>query len=150
MEIEVDQSFKVERTNRPTAIAFTNDAIRSILIPAKVKQHAIARLRTLGKKGHRATLFLFAALTFLLIQDELPRLTRLWIDLEYTGHDNDIRAVLLNLIRAVMPDFPADRIAFRQVGKKSQAHTRALAVHRGGVEPDRIITLEDILKLARH
>ena len=38
MKIEIDQSGKVEETNKPTVIGFSNSLQRTILITAKEKQ----------------------------------------------------------------------------------------------------------------
>ena len=148
MEIEVDQSYKVEHTNRPTALAFFSPGVsRSLLIPAKVKQNALRYLKDSGRKGHRSVQFLFAAAVFLLIEKDLAQITYIWIDIEYQGHENDIRLVLLNLVRADRPDFSSKQIGFRLIGKKSGAHLLALAVQRGSTQPDRTVTLKDILTL---
>lgn len=136
MEIEIDQSFKVEHTNRPTAIAFSNNVVRSILIPARVKQETVQRLRTFGKKGKRITLHLFAAAIFILIRDHLPKIDRIVIDQEYEGNEADLRQILLNFIWVLRPKFSAKQITFRRIGRQSRAHLRAIEVHRGNVRPD--------------
>lgn len=41
MEIEVDQSVKIEDTAGDTVLAFSNDVQRAIVIPAAVKREAL-------------------------------------------------------------------------------------------------------------
>jgi len=51
MPIEVDQSNKIERTEKDTILTLSNDERRAILIPAGVKREAIARLKRRKKSS---------------------------------------------------------------------------------------------------
>jgi hypothetical protein len=53
------------------------------------------------------------------------------IDIEYEGHEDDLRLVLLNFIRRQSPNYPAGCIVFRQIGRKSHARALAFRVHKG-------------------
>jgi len=45
VRIEIDQSWKIEKTNKPTVIAFSNSETRgSVLIPQEIKKLAFAYL----------------------------------------------------------------------------------------------------------
>ena len=147
MHVEIDQSGKIEQTSWDTALAFSDGIDYAILIPAAVKREAIVRLRSSGRRGRRLYLFLFSAGLYLLLEDHLEQLDSVTIDTEYQGNEADIKAHLLRLIWKASPTFEADRISFRSIGRKSSAHTKAVAVHRGDEEPDRRITLKELLDL---
>jgi hypothetical protein len=149
VEIEIDQSIKIEQSQRATALAFSNSQARALLIPARVKQAALRRLRQIGLTGSRATLWLFAAAIYLLVCNHLWQVTRIVIDVEYQGHEDDVRLMLLNFIRRRFSHYPAQRITFRLVGKTSRAHALAFRVQKGREPADQVITLADLEKLWR-
>ena len=146
MHVEVDQSGKIEQTNRGTALAFSDGIHYAILIPAKVKQQAIIWLRSTGRRGKRMYLLLFAVALYHLLKHHLDRLKLVTIDIEYEGREHDIKLMLLNLIWRDHLGYPADNITFRGIGKKSQAHKKALAVFRGDIKADRTLTLEEFIE----
>ena len=146
MHIEVDQSGKIEQTNWDTALAFSDSIAYVILIPAKVKRKAIDLFRSIGKRGKRLYLLLFVAALYQLLKDHLSQLELITIDVEYIGSEQDIKLMLLNLIRQTRPDYPADNIIFSHVGKGSPAHKKALAVYRGDAKADKTLTLEELVK----
>ncbi len=146
MHTEVDQSGKIEQTNWDTVLAFSDSIAYAILIPAKVKRKAIDLLRSTGKRGKRLYLILFAAALYQLLKDHLSQLELITIDIEYMGSEQDIKLMLLNLIRQTHLDYPADNIIFGHVSKGSPAHKKALAVYRGNARADKTLTLEELLE----
>ena len=147
MHVEVDQSGKVEDTRVDTVLAFSNGMNYTILIPAKVKRIVTKQLRGRGKTKRGITLLLFSACLFLLLRDHLEQIERVTIDVEYLGKDADIRGNLLYHVHRHGLMLHKDQIAFRQVGKRSSAHTRALAIYRGEYKPNRRITTDELLEL---
>jgi len=141
--IEVDQSIKIGDLSGATALAFSDHDCGAILIPAEVKRTLIMQLRARGKSKIRATVQIFAAAAFLLLEEATPKISSVMIDTEYTGYEADIEGMLLNLLRGVEPGFSKERLAILQVGKSSPAHKLAIAVVRGQVKPDRVLTTED-------
>ncbi len=142
---EVDQSNKIECSG-DTAVVLSNDEEHTIRIPAREKRAAMAYL-TRRRRGSRKfnRLRIFAVALYYLLQ-ELPAGEQATIDTEYTGHEQDIRSMLLNLLWRDDPDFDADRIIFGYVGKKSPAHKMALAVYRGKAKADRMLKADDLLR----
>ena len=55
MKVEIDQSGKIENTNRPTVIGFSNSETGSLILPAKEKK----LLNNYFKKCGRPRLFIF-------------------------------------------------------------------------------------------
>jgi hypothetical protein len=89
---------------------------------------------------------LFAAGLFLLLKDYLGQIEQVAIDMEYVGHEGDIRGMLLRRIYHIHRGYAADRITFHRIGKKSPAHTLAWEVNRGLRQPDRTVTVEELLE----
>ena len=149
MDVEVDQSWKIEQTSRATALAFSDGMEYAILIPAAAKKEAISVLRSRGKGGKRLYTHLFAAALYHLLKEHLGRLGRIVIDREYEGREGAIKLALLNWIWATHPGFPADAVSFGYVGKQSRAHKRALAVYRGKAQANRVLTARDLVEPVR-
>jgi len=143
---QVDQSNKIEDSG-DTALALTNDKEYTICIPGREKQAAIEAMRRHCERLSRKLIHirLFTAALYYLIR-ELPPGALATIDTEYTGHESGIKAMLLYWLRQDRPDISPDDIAFGQVGKKSAAHKKALAVHRGNVKADRTLKADDLLR----
>jgi hypothetical protein len=143
--VEVDQSIKIGDLSGATVLAFSDHICETVLISAEVKRTLIRQMRVRGKSKIRATVQIFAAALFLLLERAIPKIDSVIIDTECTGYEPDIEGMLLNYLREVEPGFSKDRLIFRQVGKSSPAHKRAIAVHRGEVKPDRVLRIEDFL-----
>ena len=146
MELEIDQSVKIEDTAHDTVLAFSNDVQRAILIPAAVKREALAYLREHGKSRKVSVLMVFAAGLFLLLRDVAESIALAVIDQEYIGHEALIKDRLLRRLRAEGLHVYPDMFAFGCVGKRSRAHYLALAVHRDEVKPNHRVTLEELLE----
>ena len=96
--IEVDQSGKIETTQH-TILAYSDGRRYAICIPSRVKRAMLAYLRRQGRSKPRAVIWLFAAGLFLLLHDVL-QVSRVTIDLEYAGHEADIRSMVLRSVRS--------------------------------------------------
>ena len=70
MQIEIDQSNKVEQTNRDTIIAYANSKQKSLRMLAKDKRE-IQKLFKQCKKPQMFRYKTFALLIYLLIKDDL-------------------------------------------------------------------------------
>jgi hypothetical protein len=90
---------------------------------------------------------MFAAGLFLLLRDYLTVINTVTIDVKFEGWEGEIRGLLLGHIRQQLPNFLKEYIIFRHVGKKHRCHTIALATYRGGRQPDKRITGEELLRL---
>lgn len=148
--VEVDQSGKVERTHTDTFLAFSDGLHHVICIPAQVKRagQATLRARRRRRKSKKSIYMrLFAVGLFLLLKDHLADLGQIIIDTEYTGRESEIKGMLLELTRCIKPDYPAERITFQRIGKRSSAHNLAWETHRGRRKPDHTVTEEELLNL---
>lgn len=147
MQFAVDQSIKISDTQSPTVLALSNDIQRAILIPASVKRECIRALR--GRWPTNTTLYmrLFAAGLFLLLRELLATADRITIDVEYPGHERDIKRDLLLLSRQAKIIVDPNVIHFAHIGKKSPAHHLAVATLRSKRVPDKTITARELMRL---
>ena len=145
MPYQVDQSNKIESSG-DTALALSNDEGYTIRIPAREKREAISVMRRHHGRRRRVQVYLrlFAVALYYLIR-ELPPGEPVVIDTEYTGHEKNIKNMLLALLWRDDPDFDADNITFGHVGKKSPAHKEALAVYRREAKANRTLMARDLL-----
>lgn len=144
MHVEVDQSGKIG-SKGPTVLALSNKISFVILIPANIKRELVRILRSEGKTGKTFYLQLFAVGLFLLLKDHILKVSLVTIDPEYQSKDNDIKAILLNLFRRDGLSVDPEKIRFQRVTKKSPAHLKANNCLEGEIEPDRKISVEEIL-----
>jgi hypothetical protein len=146
LQLEVDQSRRIEEP-QDTVLAFSNQRQYAILIPSAIKRRALAHLRRLDKSTKLAVLLIFAAALFLLLRDVADQLALVVIDEEYPGHEAMLKGRLLQLLRGTTGLWiPKEVVTFGRVGKKSGAHRRAIAISRGREEPDRRVTLDELLE----
>ena len=78
MNISIDQSSKIENTNKNTVIAYANSKQKSLLIKAEDKKNLQKIFRNAGKPE----MFIyktFAVLIFLLIKDDVRTICRITI-----------------------------------------------------------------------
>lgn len=137
---------KMEQTQGDTVLAFSDDVERILLIPAQVKRACQQELRAKGVKPGMIALRMFAAGLLLLLEGQMERVSSVTIDTEYEGKEGEIKGLLLRFILKWVPDFPKEAIAFRRIGKRSRAHMLAWETHRGQRQPDRRITLGELLQ----
>ncbi len=135
MPYHVDQSGKIE-SKGDTVLALSNAREYAIRIPAEEKIAATSSMEQRFSALRRRLIYirLFAAALYHLLR-ELPQGETVTIDIEYTGHSQDIKAMLFNWLRQDGRDLAADDIVFWSIGKKSRAHKKALTVYQAGRRP---------------
>jgi len=145
--LQVDQSSKVEQTNKPTVVAYSNGEQRALLVPARVKREVLAYLRAQGRESKIAVLLTFSALLALLLCDVASDAEEILLDDEYAGQRGVIKYQLIIYLERLGCRIDPDTIKFGFIGKKSPAHDLAIGVYRGERKPDRIVKAEDLLEL---
>lgn len=129
MEIEVDQSTKIEQSGA-TVLAFANGTSDAIMIPSSVKNKTYKALKATGKSAEAAHLLVFAAGLFLLLKPYASRLRSIIIDCEYYGHESNIKSFLIEYFKKAGHPVDELEISFGLIGKHSSAHKKAWAVKR--------------------
>jgi len=145
MRIEIDQSWKIENTNKHSVLAFSNGLSSSVLIPAEDKRILQKFFRGAGKPG-MIVYRTFSILAYQLVKDYLDKIDMIIFDREYPAKEALIKDLFLQLIRKHQPNFDKNSIWFEEIGKKSSAHWEAYWVFKGEKEPTKIITCQTVLK----
>jgi len=140
MKIEVDTNSRLDKSG-DTVFSFSNDIQKVILLKQTVRNECLERLT--GKKLKKE-LRLFAACIYLLIKDCLEEIEEI-IDKEYPGHEEEIRWILLNMLKSDLSHSEQrTTIRFEKIGKKSSAHEVAWKTLRKERNPDRVVTSQEI------
>lgn len=147
MIIEIDQSGKIEETNKDTIIAFSNSKNFSIRIHRRTKRKLQEDFRKRGIPK------LFAMRTFsagvsILIKNYINELDKMVIDTEYYGNEKVIKSMIIDSHPAKKKDKLQSIIEFKKIGKKSPAHILAISVSRKKRKADMIIPYDSLFKLA--
>ena len=143
MTYQIDQSGKVEDTNKLTVVAYANGKIKSVKIGSVEKQKLLAAMRTLDYPKRNYVYKIFAALIYFLLADE--NIDSVVIDRKYVGHEVTIKGFLIYLLNKNGRNIPP--IWFDCVGKSSPAHKAAVDVFRGKKEADLIVSAKEVLRL---
>lgn len=144
MDFEIDQSGKVEDTNKLTVVAFANGKVKSLKISAVEKQKLVQAMKALDNPEKSFVFKIFSGLIFLLIKDE--KTEKIIIDKEYFGNEGIIKNIIIQLFHKARIKEPQE-ITFASIGKNSKAHQLAIEVFRKRKMPDMIVKSQDILNL---
>ncbi|MCL4389996.1 MAG: hypothetical protein M1484_01050 [Patescibacteria group bacterium] len=144
MGYEVDQSIKIEQTERDTVIAVANGSKFSIMLRAKEKRLLQKMFRDLGKPD-LFVYFTFAALLAIVFNKMRPK-SAVVIDNEYVGHEDVIKLKIKQFSEKLGCDV-SELVTFGLVGKKSPAHLLAASVTDKVKRPDLAIEVCDVWKL---
>lgn len=146
MKVYVDQSGKIEQTDRPTVLAFSDGVCGSVLIPAKVKRNVQVLFRQQGRT--RVFIYkIFAAGIFFLLKDQLPKISEIVIDIEYPGKEVLIREMILGYFQKSKSQ-KVPEINFSKIGRQSKAHDLAWRVFKKKEKANKRLSLEEIKALA--
>lgn len=129
MKIEIDQSGKIEDTNRLTVVAYSNGYTKSLMITARDKRS----IQSIFRRIKQTRVFiskLFATAIYILIRERYKRIDTLVIDNEYPGHEKTIKKHLIEYIEQDGNKSDTINIYFRSIGRKSKAHSAAWQAFR--------------------
>lgn len=140
MQIEIDQSGKIEQTNFDTVLALTNGIKFTIILKRKDKR-LIEKLFRKNKQNKLHTQITFATLLTIIIKKSKVKKSVL-IDTEYPGYNNFIE----NFIKSKLKD-NCPTIKFGFVGKESKSDILASQVTHKKIKPNYIVTFDEVMKL---
>lgn len=144
MKIEIDQSGKIEKTNKHTYLAFSNSEHFVLKISSTEKKKLQKYFRSINKPR----IFVYATFSLLLVilfKNTKHKSNHIVIDIEYPGKNQ----VIKDFIKIYNPNFPINDIHFHLIGKKSRAHFLAYGTAINQLKPDMIVKSEEILKIIK-
>jgi hypothetical protein len=146
--VEIDQSGKIEKTNKPTAVAFSDSQMGgSVLVPQEVKKLAFTYLEERFGRDKINIIRIFAASTVVLLRAYNLKVASLIIDREYPGYDPILKNLIVDYGRKLGLQLDAEDISIQEIGKKSEAHWLAYDVFTKKKKAGRTIQLRDLLKV---
>lgn len=131
MGYQIDQSGKIEQTNKNSILCISNSNWNAVLIPAKVKRQLQEVFRRNGQVRNFIYLTFAAGLTILLEQQK--RIQHVTVDREYYGHESTISKIVAEMSQKKLP-----QVRWALIGKRAMAHNRAYAVGLGKLEAQKI------------
>lgn len=151
MRIEIDQSVRIDNTQKDTILAFSNRINKSVRIPVKVKRKCLKILRDRGIAPKNIYLKLFAAGLFILIRNHINQISTLVIDTEFSDRQSQqfIKMTLFKKLQSTDSRIMLDDITFRRIGKESEAHKKAYNTHKGKVIADYKVKTKELLELVQ-
>lgn len=139
MQIEIDQSGKIEQTSYDTVIALTNDIKFTVVFKKKDKR--IVERKFKKTKLHRLYIqIVFSTLLSIIIKKSKVKKSVL-IDTEYPGYDNFIKKFIENKLGPKCPT-----IKFGFVGKESKSDVLASKVTHKKIRPNYVVSAEEIIE----
>lgn len=145
MKVQIDQSNKIEQTQKDTVIALSNGVKFTVLIRAKDKRVIQNEFRLRGEPRN-FIVFTFSALLVFLLGKVKPAVEVI-VDREYKEKEDIIREKLILYSKRLAHDFDRSQITFKLVGKGSPAHKLAGKVAARKQNPDWRISAEEMMEV---
>ena len=146
MNIEIDQSNKIEQTNKNTIIGLSNDKTFTVLIKAKEKRKLQEEFRKQGKPRLFVYRTFIAGVVLLLKYAHSENLSRIIIDQEYFGKERLLKSIFLEMWSRYFDKIP--EVNFERIGKKSGAHNISYLTMKGKDKPNKVLCFNEIKQLA--
>jgi len=122
---QVDQSIKIENTNKTTYVAISNGSSLVVSISSKDKK----LLKLFFRKLNRPLIFRLFTFSVLCAKVILEaQATKVIIDREYIGHEIDIKSFMVQITS--IWNYNGVSISFKNIGKSSSAHEKVYKAYK--------------------
>jgi len=138
VKFEIDQSGKIEQTNKDTVLCISNKIWDAVLIKARTKRQLQEIFRRNGQKRNYVLFTFCAAVSLLLKRVKEARFVR--IDREYFGKEGVMKKIIKEMLGNER------EITFVSVGRQSHAHFLAKEVFTKRKKAGKILKLEELLR----
>jgi hypothetical protein len=145
VEVEINQSNKIEQTNKDTIIGVADDKTFTILIGAKIKRKLQEEFRKQGKPRLFVYRTFIGSVVLALKYAQFKSLSKVVIDEEYYGKDKMLKSMFLEMWGRFFTKIP--EISFEKIGRKSKVHNVCYLTMKGKYKLDKIIKFEEIKRL---
>ena len=142
MTCQIDQSGKIEQTNKNTVLAMSNKKQYSIVIPRKIKRQLQEIYRRKGLT--RFFIYQIFSLGIYFLLEPIKQTTKIIIDPEYPGKNK----IITSFIKAFLETNkkPIHELHFKRIGNQPRVHYAAHDVFTGKKKANKILTLKEILE----
>lgn len=146
MVIEIDQSNKIEQTDKDTIIGLSNGKAFTVIIKKQTKR----KLQKEFRRQKQSRLFVYvtfiAGVVLLVNYSEIKNITEIIIDKEYLGYEKFLKEVFCRMYGYHNKKIPIVR--FGNIGKKSNAHCISYFSRKGQkYKPNKEIGFDELRKL---
>lgn len=117
-QVEIDQSGRIDQTNKPTVLAMANGTCYSIILPASQKRSVLVALRQRKPNWSAARVYtqIFSTLLYLLLRPHIETIGLAVIDTEFPGYEGAIKERVMALCRSQGIGAYKDQLTFKSVG----------------------------------
>lgn len=137
----IDQSGRVEETNKITVVALADSKKTfTIVLTPKIKKELLEIFRKNGKPK-TFPIVVFAHIVFMTMLRSKTYPQELIIDIEYPGHENTIKNIIITRCRRYKKNPP--EVYFANIGKKDPAHIVAWKTYKKLQKPNLTLKSED-------
>ena len=145
MRVEINQSNKIEQTNKDTILGLSNDVSFTILIKRKIKRKLQEEFRKQGKPRLFVYRTFIAGVVLMFKFAKLKNLSQVVIDEEYYGKDRMLKSMFLEMWSRFFKEIP--EVSFEKIGKKSKVHNVCYIAMKNA-KADRVVGFEELRRLA--
>lgn len=145
MIIQINQSNKIEKTNKDSIIGLANEVSFTILLKRKIKRRLQEDFRKQGKPRLFVYRTFIASVILLIKYAKLKNISKIIIDLEYFGKDKLLKSIFLEMWSRFFSEIP--EISFERVGKKSKVHDVCYFTMKGKYKVNKILEYKEIRRL---
>ena len=139
----IDQSGRVEETNRTSIVALADKKFSfTIALSSKTKKELLQIFRKNGKPK-TFPIVTFALMVFMTMLRSKTYPPELIIDIEYPGHENTIKNIILVFCKRYKKQPP--QIYFANIGKNDPAHLAAWGTYTKKYKPNIVLKTEDFI-----
>lgn len=139
MHVEVDQSGRIEETQRDTIIAIANDAYA---ISLRIRRQDKRIIQSIFKERGKPKMFaicMFGKTVSYLLNQSSQHIQVVTIDIEYPGHEKTIKDIILQDTSKKLD------VRFARIGKNSPAHTKAYFTFTKQIQSDFVYQYKNYL-----
>lgn len=145
MQIEIDQSNKIERTDKDTIIGMSNGKSFTVIIKAETKRKIQEEFRKCGKPKLFYYRTFMGGISLMLKYAKINEISKIIIDNEYPGNERLLRSIFMEMCSKYFNNIPV--VEFKSIGKNSGAHAVSYFTMRGKNKPGKIISFAEIKQL---
>lgn len=146
MIIQINQSNKIEQTNKDSIVGLADEKTFTVIIKKKVKRKLQEDFRKQGKPRLFVYRTFIASIVLLIEYAKLKNVSKIIIDLEYFGKDKMLKSMFLEMWSRFFTEVP--EISFEKVGKDSKVHNVCYLTMKGKYKIGKVLSYEEIKRLA--